>query len=243
MSSKLDGDYMFDKLKQRLSERKAFITYKLRGMDDCLCEEIDGILMPLNVTANPPSMSYIFESKKISTLVLRHSKTYRDTIEETLENQSQQTQHGLKLQPKVAEQIFDEVAAQVDRTQEIAMHVKIGGLILCEQAIEMFYVEDERMPVIFFETETEAKEYTGDAFPISITALEEFEVMNIALELISALPTDTLANIPIIERKLKKKAETILTAVNDEIVEEVMVQSSVPADKSSKIPRRLRTNS
>lgn len=231
----------FNKLKeQRMRDEIPFLTYELKGEGDCFV--VDSL--PLMVTMNPPSLTYILGSDFITTNILRHSATYQDKI---LKRDVQQGEEASVIQDAVNEIANKLTAGEDAQLKQLAIIIGIGRHYLMDMAIDCYYdegEETEKRQVVFVEKKAQVAT-TEEAFPDAIVfhtgEVSEKELFEIGMELFSAIPTK---NIPSIAFKtdglpvkgLEIESSQILTGQESEATGE----TSIPANQVAKFPRYIR---
>lgn len=219
-------------IKKQLTQVRPFVVYEFRGIDDCLVIKDDqtGIDYPLSVSVIPPSISFILESKQITTLILRYSKTFR-------EKGSQKTPSSKASQ--VSQQIMTEMQNALlhdenEQMKQVGVISQLGREYILSRAIKGWYSDENDAFDIRFTNEAAAaidfnKEHENDddILMVSLDNLTDLELINIGLKLIDALPKegDIPANIPVAQEGEVEGGET----------------ESVPADKVADFPRNLRS--
>lgn len=217
-------------VKARLAGVKAFITLELFGQDNCLAEPGSMPPKPLKVTATPPSSSFIMESGQITSIVLRYSETYKEQVRSATQKQID-PETGKKIVQEVKDKILN---SDMEQAKQIGVMMRLGKEYLMAKAIDCYYEGDEtRTKVVFLDNAQDVQKFnesTDTELAIYIETLDDLEIMQLASLLMSALPADSPANVP------------LLGDMTDPDTGEVSkgVTASVPADKLAQFPRRTR---
>lgn len=222
------------KLKEKLRDIKPFLTYTFNGVDNCL---VDDNGLPLSVSVTPPSISFVVESNQITTLLLRYSETFKEQIEKA-KNKELDEAGKTKLARKVMSEISGKVLGDPEQqAKQVGMITRLGKEFLIAKSIDAWYDdENDSVKCRFTDDKREAdlfnaKEDKDDEILIYVETLTDMELLKIGMELISALPTDDMPNIPIED----------ITIAEDGTAEKGVI-SSVPAEPITRFPRNLRSH-
>lgn len=223
-------------LKQRLRNIRPFVVFKFKGLQDELVMEGK----PLSVSTHPPSLSFIIESNQITSMIMRYSTSYKEQVAKTRNaalNEAQKT--------ALATKVMNEVTAKAmgtpeDQARQIGVIVGLGKEYLIAKAIDGWYGdteadEKESFKVRFFSSKIDADEFNAeenqDGLGIAVDLLSDMEVLQVGMELVSAIPTDEMPQIPITD-----------SVVDDETNEsKEVVIASVPAESVTTFRRNLRS--
>jgi hypothetical protein len=222
-------------IKKRLAERKPFLTFNLYGEDNCLVQKGGDAELPLSIETVPPTMAWILETGMMTSLILRYSESYQQTVKDS----GEELQGGqLSDKPEIAQKIMKEVADKLlssdeEKIKQISTIISVGKEYLVRRTEHGWYGDrEERFKVRFVMGKDEAdllNEQSEDALYVWVDNVSDLELVGIAGQLIDAMPNENqIANIPI-------QGETIS---GENTVSEVT--ESVPANKLATFPRNTR---
>jgi len=215
-------------IKKRMATVQPFLTIKLMGIGGAMAAEIDGAIVPLSVVVSPPSLSFIAESGFITSLITRYSKTYTESL---LKQELPKDEKQGAIQKMLEEVKEGLMSSEEEQAKQLSLIVKLGKTFLMAKAIYGYYLDPkDTFKVTFLDDKTAVDEGNRDLgdeeLYILIDLLEDMELVKIGSELVSALPTTDVANIPFESETAEGKTE---------------VTDSAPADKVGKFRRSLRS--
>lgn len=221
-------------LKEKLATIKPFVIYNFFGNKNCLAipnpdidTEPDIPLLPLSVSTHPPSMTHLIESEQVTTLILRYTDSFAKAAEET----KTELEKGELVKQAIQDMSSKIMTSEIERVKQIKLMTELGRAFLISQSIEAWYgdyTKAEKFAIEFTETQEQAAERNAEILDddsklfICVDNINEMEYFKISMELSSAIPTDQIPNIPIVD-------------------ETGVIAESVPADKLAKFPRDTRS--
>lgn len=239
---------MFKHLKKQLGTVQPFITKEFFGQANA--DAPHGVLalaeegkdpIPLKVEMVPPSMKFIMESGTITSIILRYSDTYRQHVREGVLSGEERPLAGKE---EAARSIIEEIRETLttsddEQAKMMGMIVKIGREYLCEKATHCYYNEDRSDKAkVIFTMDKEAADRWNAKFEadetkvmIWVDSLDDVELVNVGMEIMSAIPTDAPGMIPISE----KVADDDTGEVKEGVI------GSVPANEVASFPRDTRS--
>lgn len=219
-------------IKKRLSKVEPFLTHQLYGINQVLAMPTKDGYVPLSVVVNPPSMAFIVESGFITSLITRYSKTYTEGLRKEGGIKLDKSEAINKMMDEVKEGLF---SSEDEQAKQLGLITKLGKAYLMAKAVRAYYGDEkDSFKISFSDNKQEVDEGnkdTGDEhLYVLVDVIDDLELVRIGSELVSALPTSDIANIPF--------ADSTPDAEDGELVEEVT--ASAPADKVSSFRRNLR---
>jgi hypothetical protein len=224
-------------LKKKLADRAPFLTFDFAGEDGVLLQEQGDAKIPLTVQCIPPTLSWVLETGMITTLILRYSKSYQETIEAS----GHKLKAGdLQNKPELADKILKEVGEKIlasdeEKIQQVSTIVQLGKEYLTRRAEYGWYGDrEEKFRLRFTMSKDDAdllNDQSDDSLYIWVDNISDMELVAVASQLVGAIDTENfqVANIPL-------KGTTI---TEEGKVEEGVI-GSVPADKVANFPRNTR---
>jgi hypothetical protein len=222
-------------IKRQLIAIQPFVKFDFFGAGNCLAikdgEGENEKLIPLSIALSTPSLTFILESEQITQLILRYSDTYKESAEKA---KTDSALKGKLAQKAVEKMKKDVLGDDEEMVKMISTMTKLGKEYLTTRTLKGWYGdENDNFTVEYYKTKEDADKVNSEdddsKLAIWLESFTDKEVIDITMELISVVPTDQIANVPILE-----------TVVEDNETKEI-VTKTVPADKVASFPRNLRS--
>jgi hypothetical protein len=217
-------------IKARMKEISPFLKLQFFGHKNALAETVDGQLVPLTVCLTPPSVSFILESGHMTSLILRYSETYKSQAEKIGDSPDKE---GLMKQ--VLGEVTDEITGSPEeQAKQLAVISKLGREYLIAKAVSGYYGDEkDSFKVVFSNSKEMVDELNAqskdDELAILVDALDDMEMLNVGMNLMSAMPLDDIPEIPIRDSEIQPDG-----SIKEEVV------STVPANRVAAFPRSTR---
>lgn len=217
-------------IKKQLATIKPFVSFDFRGIGDCLVLENT----PLSLGISPPSITFILESEQITQLILRYSETYKKSADKSKTKHLSEVAKAQLANKAISDMQKKILGDDAEMLKMVKTMSQLGKEYLRSRTVSGWYGDaTDNFDVEYFDKKEEADranvESDDTKLAIWMESFTDEEVIKIAMELISVMPTDQVANVPILEE-----------VVAEETGELEVTSKTVPADKLASFPRDLR---